>query len=168
MKLIELLFSRSSVICLIWFLVFLFGGLRAQSAIGSAEKREQTKKPNETNEAEDKEVEWTTQLTWAALSLSFLCWRKERRESESIEFVNGAQPKRPKARGKPSQLNNKLTFHGWGWRSQWKVRVCELGRSFYWLDWACFSLWVNENWWNQFKCSAKKDASQAKQSNQSF
>ena len=56
MKLIELLFSRSSVICLIWFLVFLFGGLRAQSAIGSAEKREQTKKPNETNEAEDKEV----------------------------------------------------------------------------------------------------------------
>ena len=62
MKLIELLFSRSSVICLIWFLVFLFGGLRAQSAIGSAEKREQTKKPNETNEAEDKEVEWT--IVW--------------------------------------------------------------------------------------------------------
>ena len=36
-------------------------------------------------------TEWTNQLTWAALSLSFLCWRKERRESESIEFVNGAR-----------------------------------------------------------------------------
>ena len=40
-----------------------------------------------------------------------------------------------------------------------------LGLEWSWVVWVwvCFLLWINENWWNQFKCSAKEETSQTKQ-----
>jgi mannitol-specific phosphotransferase system IIBC component len=94
---------------LIWFLVFLFGGLRALSAIGSAEKREQTKKPNETNEAEGKESEKNKQINASGSQFDGI------KLMERIDLVCDCSPG-PPAKGAIEEMKEKTKEGSLLWR----------------------------------------------------
>ena len=150
-------------------LVFLsfcgLGALAERRATSPKKRQEKTDKPNGRREREDKSRSWVCFLFLELVVFSLMKWNgmkknKQWKREEQTNSPHQAAKRCAASQGKRKAIPSNAA-------ELWALRLIGFAlflRRVGWLDWACFSLWVNGA--GTAQCSAKKEASQAKQSNQ--
>ena len=144
---------------------FSLGGLRALLRHGNQPKEETNAGGKQRREREDKSRSWVCFLFLELVVFSLMKWNgmkknKQWKREEQTNSPHQAAKRCAASQGKRKAIPSNAA-------ELWALRLIGFAlflRRVGWLDWACFSLWVN--WAGTAQCSAKKEASQAKQSNQ--